>query len=562
MQGTRFWGLNGFVQVFVISIFPLVTLLSFFPMAGMTNNGNCDSWYYWGMGRSSEIASSTLGIGYYPGSRVLMYAPGWLIPQSLNFVFWSKLFAIIPILFFVIFLYCRFRKDQSQSLLLTTTFLLLLPITFTQMSANYAITTLLLVLATTITIIFDTRTKSKYLILGFLFFTILLTNPEGVLFVAPMLFVFLIKEIKSFFYIIIYGLIGSVLSTLGVIFVLATQESTRQYIFNFYEPQLRAILDSFRNPSGYFTTVDNLNPFVASPTPLILILSVALSLAIYFKEHAFPKGFDYQILTICSIFIMQLFQIGNPLSESFNSVALVSLLIVPLNHVLVNIVGNKRMIISFLLVQISFFVLSFFLTLFLLSSDLSSLFSIFHIILPTMAILITGFMIKMKFSSIEIFKPFTFMALVVMSSIAVGDYSRPFYQKENVPYFSRSAEYKLEYKIAAAAINLINLYSTSNEYAGIAIENSSNDREVKFARSASRALSSCGHPWSTFTLNTKILDMDTRFWPSNLLIASPASFELSNLPFSQNYKVLKTQFLKLDATEMKLSLLELQVKSY
>ena len=555
MKNSRGMPRTDLTHIALLTILPILILFVAFPMSGMTNNGNCDSWYYWGMARSSKVASSTLGIDYYPGSRVLMYAPGWLIPHWFELSLWSKMFAIIPVFFFVMLIYIRFRGGAWQRLLLTSTSLLLLPIAFTQISANYAITTFLIVLSITVIIIYDTKTTSKFLILGFLVSCTMLTNPEGMVFIFPMVILFMFKQRRSLFNILLFGTLGLTASFFTIVLIMLSQESTRKFAFSFYRPQFNAVLDSFRNPNAYFSTSENLNSFLASPVPLIMILSIVLSFAIYRRDGDFPRGFDYQLVTVMTLFAFQWFQFGNPLSESFNSVPLISVLVVPLNYVLANIANAPKAYLSYFLYQGSLFVCAFFVVLYVVTLGKGVPLVLFHIILPILTVLVATILVVWRTSRAWNLNAYAVITLIVLSSLAIGDYSRPFYQKENVLFLSQSAEFRSEYKIASAGIELVDRYGTSNNYAGIAFENINDDREIKYARSASRAFSSCGHPWSTFTIKTGALDQNTELWPSNLLIASPQSFKISELSFIDSYTVLKTKYIKLDNTNMKLTLL-------
>jgi hypothetical protein len=528
----------------------------FFPMAGMTNNGNCDAWYYWGMGNSSTVASSTIGINYYPGSRILMYAPGWLLPDFLNYVLWSKIFSFLPYLFLTIAIFLTFKGKSREKILVANLIICLLPISVSQASANYAATTLALVLFLASLSIYGQEGVKKQIFTGLVLSAIFFTNPEGILIALPIYVVSFLRARSHAIRNTFLNLIGATIMFFTLSLMMFSQTSTRKFTFTFLKPQILAMIDSLKSPDVYFTTSIDRFWFVVSPVPIFL-LGIAMILAVIaLKECRLSIPAIYGLSSIATLFIFQIVGIGNTFSESFNSLAAVWIGVIPLIEVF-----NRNEYKFKTLIKLTLFALIGCYLVFLLIMSNRLFFSLdemltYHLLMPSFILLATITFIQFQGTNTLKISPYLVTFLLVFSSMSISDYSSAFYQSENTPFKASMKEFTSEYKAAQSGIDMVvNDFPTST-IGGVSVEDPNNGRQVKYVRAAARAFASCGRPWSRFSSQDSQKTIVTEEWPEVLMVASSTNYNTMNLGLGTSYILIKESKVALVGENIKISVLK------
>ena len=526
----------------LIPILTYLVALITWPIAGLGNDGHCDAWYYWGMGHSSKVLQNVFALDYYYASRAPLYLLGWLIPDSINPIIWSKLLmllgVVIPTCLIFIGLKRRYWFPGIGALFLVNLF----PIIFSQSSANYSGVTFNLLAILGLTLFFGTNNFRSQFAVGLIASLVIFANIETLVLVPPILFLYLVtlKEftVKKMW----FTLLGIITSYLSLFLSLLLGGLNFYHSVTFPFIQVKTLFEVVGDRS-FFGPLENAW-YVGTPLLMFHLSLIFLLLNRKIKSlEVFPPALP-KVMTIQLIFLIigQVTGFAVTFQSGFDAIIAYWPLVSIMVFCFIKLPTNNRM---------NFFLFGAFPLVFLLVSQWISLLTniylpafqlfLFSIALPCLFVLITTLVLFSKNISrtLSISILITLLPLLCIHTV---DYSYAFYSSDNQPIKYGNIATAHQYEAATLALKEFEGELNGPTAIG-AIEDPNNSFQVSMLRASVRSFSSCGLPWSSFSNLEDLMTINTDSWPNKVIVGSYRELNNSEIlkifPKNSGYKKIK-----------------------
>ena len=503
-------------------LFPLgvfAACVFIWPNAGIGNNGHCDAWYYWGMSHGSEIVRNALSWDYYPGSRAPLYIFGWLLPNSIDPILWSKLLMLINLTWPVFFILTALRREVWKTAINSYFLVSLAPIVFTQSSATYSGVTFNLLCILGLVLFLGRDQFRVNLIIGTIIGLVIFSNVQT-LALAPS-FAFLLLKFSSLNRLrqIFCIFCGMVISYLALITILRIGGLTLTESISFPSSQIITLIGMFGEKS-FFGILEN--PwYLATPLLMFHVCVILLLIIARIRKYLiFPNSLLYvAIVQIVFLLFGQLAGLSVIFQSGFHAVFGYWIL-TPLIYFLLVYIREKRAL-NPALIAIAF-------SLSILSSQIShSAVSRF-----TNTYQLMTFSIMFPISCILLWLLFTsareqlkshFAVLILITvpliGLSVKDYSAAFYYQENKPFSQKNNLTKYEYLAASKTVSVFSSKLKHGTAIG-SLENPGDQLVTSMLRASTRSFASCKFPWSRFENVGDLSKSEFDIWPDHIIFGS------------------------------------------
>lgn len=497
--------------IYLVAIF-------FWPNSGLGNNGHCDAWYYWGMSHSPEIVQNTAAWNYYPASRVPLFIHGWIIPDYLPPIIWAKLLMILGTIWPASLMLLGLEKSKWK-LALNSYFLAnLVPIIFSQSSANYSGITFNILSVLGILLFFGSSKLSTYFVIGITIGTILFANLETLALSLPLFYLYLHFLNQNKIKKITLTLIGVLASYLIFVFLQILGGLGFRESISFPSIQITTLLNVIGDES-FFGNLEN--PwYIATPLLTFHLITICLLTIRRIKALGIfpPILLKTLVIQLGTLIIGQISGFAVTFQSGFDAIIAYWPLATFYMFLLLKMSQKRRFnvylsITSFALLGFSQ-ILVFGIRNFSPTSELILL----STGLPLMALIACLLLLVYKKQSIFV-NAFALAIVIPVASIHTLDYSYSFYVSENFPINYKNSWSAAEYEAASKTVDVFEEALVETTAVG-AIEDPSSNFQTALLRASTRAFSSCGFPWSRFDTYQQFQQANVERWPNQVILGS------------------------------------------
>lgn len=515
----------------ITQLFPFLTyllVLTIWPNAGLGNNGHCDAWYYWGMSHGSEIVHNTLSWNYYPASRVPLFMHGWLIPEFINPVIWSKLLMLSGALWPAVLLLAGLRRQMWPIAINGYILSNLVPLIFSQSSANYSGVTFNLLSVLGLVLLLGPNTNFSNFKVGLISGLIVFANVETLVLFPPFAFLYWRslqdQRLKKF----MFSALGLIVSYFLLVLILLIGSMEIRESVQFPVVQIETLLKVLGDET-FFGTLEN--PwFIATPLLMFHLILISILCNKKIKElDIFPSVLLKVIsIQLISLVFGQVIGVSVTFQSGFDAIIGYWPLATLYYFILIKLSEKKKNYLGLLSIHTLLYIqITIILTYFIRKTQPALELATFSVLIPIISLIFICFFLYRK----EFSNSYKLLALVLAIPLLAThtlDYSYSFYTKEN-----RMFGYKQNWSIAqyiAADQAISQFKGMLGETTAVgAIENASNSAQTSLLRASTRAFSSCGFAWSRFENFEQLLEVNTENWPSQIILGSYRQISNSEL---------------------------------
>ncbi len=502
----------------VLPIWIYLGAIFFWPNSGLGNNGHCDAWYYWGMSHSAEIVQNTIAWNYYPASRVPLFIHGWIIPESLPPLIWAKLLMILGSIWPASFVLFGLEKSKWK-LALNGYFLAnLVPIIFSQSSANYSGITFNLLSVLGILLFFGSSKLSTNIIIGITIGFILFANLETLVLFPPLFYLYLNFLNDNKFKKITLTILGVFTSYLILVFLQILGGLGFQESISFPSIQINTLLKVIGDES-FFGNLEN--PwYLATPLLMFHLVIICLLTIQHIKAWEIfpPLLLNTLILQVVSLIFGQITGFAVTFQSGFDAIIAYWPLATLYIFLLLRVSQVKKLPSYIGIVSFAFLVFSQ-----LLVFAIRNLVPNWELIVLSTGIPLVALMLclwLLLYKKLSIFVHTLALVLVIpLVGIHTLDYSYSFYVSENTPLNYKSNLASAEYEAASKTVEVFDETLVETSAIG-AIEDPRNNFQTALLRASTRAFSSCGFPWSRFESYKQFKQTEIEKWPKQVILGS------------------------------------------
>jgi hypothetical protein len=511
---------NFFKKIFSpLPFWVYIAALISWPNAGLGNNGHCDAWYYWGMGHGSEIVRNTFSWNYYPASRAPLFVHGWLIPESIHPVIWSKLFMLGGMLWPMALMLLGISRKSWPIAINGYILANLVPLIFSQSGANYSGITFNLLSVLGIVILLKTNTIFSNIVIGLITGLIVFANIETLVLFPPLVLLYWSSLRERKLKNVSLSVLGLITSYFLLVILLILGHLGVKESFIFPKVQIETMLRILGDES-FFGPLEN--PwFIATP---LLAFHIVLILVLTNKKikalEIFPKVL-FKVVSI-QLIVLILGQISGysvTFQSGFDAIIGFWPLSIIYYYILLAFIKEKKNYLSLLSLNAFIYLGSTQIMAYLLRKTQPELeLATFSAVIPVLGLLVIGFfLIRQKPSKSHRLLAVAFA--IPMLATHTLDYSYAFYTQENRIFSYDNNWSGAEYKAASQAVSMFKGKLKESTAIG-AIEDPTNSLQTSLLRASTRAFSSCGFAWSRFESLSELFDVNTESWPSQVILGS------------------------------------------